>query len=370
MQWISLRGWWGTVFSTGFSIRDSSSESAPIFRRVSVGMGLTPPRSSPVRGVFGARSVVPHLSSQIVDHVLALPSIPEGVTSIRVTAMCYNSTVVTTVDEPDGTVSRSLCSLAGRLLRWSECLDLHLVTGYRPGQSSVLADLLSHRDQVIGAEWSLHLMVAPALLLAWGSPSLDLFAVRFPYSVPSSRFSQVVFLDTFRVPWTLGAPWAYPLFHPSSRRLGGGSSRRAPILSGTLVAPLWPGKAWFAGLPLPSLWVSRFTYVVVWFRRSRQFRALSQPFTLSLPCKTWFTRLIRRFSMFLRISRSLSNLRSCIPLPGVCPSRPSGLDARSFLSSVECFLAQSLLFLLALASTTFTGVIHVFFLFESLVSRV
>ena len=50
----------------------------------------------------------------------------------------------------------------------------------------------------------------------------------------------------------LGAPWAYPLFHPSSRRLGGGSSRRAPILSRTMVPPFWPGKAWFPGLPLPS----------------------------------------------------------------------------------------------------------------------
>ena len=48
-------------------------------------------------------------------------------------------------------MSRFLYSLAGRLLRWFECLDLHLDMGYLPGQSSVLADLLGRQDQVIGA---------------------------------------------------------------------------------------------------------------------------------------------------------------------------------------------------------------------------
>ena len=91
-----------------------------------------PPQSSRVCGVFGARSVVPHLSSRIVGHVLALPSILEGVTGIRVAAVCDDSTVVASVNERGGTVSRSLCLLAGRLLRWSECLDLHLDTGYLP----------------------------------------------------------------------------------------------------------------------------------------------------------------------------------------------------------------------------------------------
>ena len=100
---VDLSSWMvRNVFSTGFSIRDSGSDSAPIFRRVSVGMGLTPPRSSRVRGVFGARSVVPHLSSQIVGHVLALPSIPEGVTGIPVTTMCDDLTVVASIAERSG----------------------------------------------------------------------------------------------------------------------------------------------------------------------------------------------------------------------------------------------------------------------------
>ena len=49
-------------------------------------MGRTPPRLSRVRGVFGARDVFPHLSSRIEGDVLALPSIQEGITGLRVTA--------------------------------------------------------------------------------------------------------------------------------------------------------------------------------------------------------------------------------------------------------------------------------------------
>ena len=45
IRWISLRGWCGTVFSTGFSIRVSGSDSAPMFGRVYVGVRRAPPRS-------------------------------------------------------------------------------------------------------------------------------------------------------------------------------------------------------------------------------------------------------------------------------------------------------------------------------------
>ena len=83
---------------------------------------------------------------------LALQSFQELVTGRHVTAMCDNSTVVAYVNKQGGTVSRSLSSLASHFLRWMESLDIHLDARYLPGQSSVLANLLSHRDQVIGTE--------------------------------------------------------------------------------------------------------------------------------------------------------------------------------------------------------------------------
>ena len=83
---------------------------------------------------------------------LALQSFQELVARRRVTEMCDNSTVVAYINKQGGTVSSSLCSLASQLLRWTESLDVHLNARYLPGQSNVLANLLSHRDQVIGTE--------------------------------------------------------------------------------------------------------------------------------------------------------------------------------------------------------------------------
>ena len=122
--------------------------------------------------------------------------------------MCDDSTVVAYINKQGGTVSCSLCSLASHILSFSESLDLHLVTWYLPGQSYILAVILSHQDQVVGAAWCFHPRVATALLCAWGSPSLDLFATRLTVVLPlcCSLVSdpQVVFEDAFSP--SLGLP--------------------------------------------------------------------------------------------------------------------------------------------------------------------
>ena len=104
-----------------------------------------------------------------------------------------------------GTVSWALCSLTNRLLRWTESLDIHLDARYLPGQSSVLADLLSHRGQVVGTEWSLHPQVARSLLCVWGNPSIDLFATslnaKLPLYCSFVPDPQAVFEDVFHHPW-------------------------------------------------------------------------------------------------------------------------------------------------------------------------
>ena len=115
---------------------------------------------------------------------LALQAFKDLVTDHRVTAMCDNSTVVAYVNKQGGTVSDALCSLTGRLLRWSETNRVQLEARYLPGQSNVLADLLSRRNQVLGAEWSLHSQVVRKLLRVWGSPTLDLFATHLNAKLP------------------------------------------------------------------------------------------------------------------------------------------------------------------------------------------
>ena len=64
---------------------------------------------------------------------------------------------------------------------------------YLLGQSNVLADLLSRRNQVLAAEWSQLPQVAKKIILTWGSPTIDLFAFRI---TPQCRASPVLLPDS------------------------------------------------------------------------------------------------------------------------------------------------------------------------------
>ena len=136
---------------------------------------------------------------------LGLQAFREDVIGHHVTAMCDNSTVLAYINKQGGTVSRALCLLASRLLRWTESFDIHLDARYLPGQANVLADVLSRRGQVIGTEWSLHPQVARSLLRVWGNPSIDLFATclnaKLPLYCSLVPDPQAVFEDAFRHPW-------------------------------------------------------------------------------------------------------------------------------------------------------------------------
>ena len=140
----------------------------------------------------------------------------QDVSGHHVTAMCDNSTVVAYVNKQGGTVSRALCLLTSRLLRWTESFDVHLDARYLPGENNVLADVLSRRGQVVGTEWSLHPQVARALLRAWGNPSIDLFATclnaKLPLYCSLVPDPQAVFEDAFRHPWDDLDLYAFPPF--------------------------------------------------------------------------------------------------------------------------------------------------------------
>ena len=68
---------------------------------------------------------------------LGLQAFQEDVSGHHVTAMCDNSTIVAYVNKQGGTVSRALCLLTSRLLRWTESFDVHLDERYLPGESNV-----------------------------------------------------------------------------------------------------------------------------------------------------------------------------------------------------------------------------------------
>ena len=160
-------------------------------------------------------------------------------------------TVVAYVNKQGGTVSRALCLLTSRLLRWTESFDIHLDARYLPGQANVLADLLSCRGQVVGTEWSLHPQVARSLLRVWGNPLIDLFATslnaKLPLYCSLVPDPQAVFKDAFRHPWDDLDLYSFPPFPLVGRVIA--RDRESSRVAMTLVAPLWP-EEWFADLLL------------------------------------------------------------------------------------------------------------------------
>ena len=151
-----------------------------------------------------------------------------------------------------GTVSRPLCLLTSRLLRWTESFDVHFEARYLPGESNVLADVLSRCGQVVGTEWSLHPQVARALLRTWGNPSIDLFAtcLNAKLSLYCSLVPdpQAVFEDAFHHPWDDLDLYVFPPFALVGRVIA--RVQQSSRVAMTLVAPLWPEKEWFADLLL------------------------------------------------------------------------------------------------------------------------
>ena len=201
--------------SQGGSIQDTHSGSTPVLGCVSVGVGRTPPRPGSVRGVVGAGEVAAHQSSRnegIVSGTAVISGVGRwspGDRNVR------QSMVVAYVSKQGRTVFLSLCSLATQLLSWKESLDIHLDARCLPGQSSVLADLLSRRDQVIGTEWSLHPWVVRDLR-RWGSLSIDLFTMSYSAKLPLYCSlvpdPQAVFEDAFRYLWDNLDLYAFPPF--------------------------------------------------------------------------------------------------------------------------------------------------------------
>ena len=206
-----------------------------------------------VSGVWSAQEKLLHINLlEMKALFLALQAFQEDVAGHHVTAMCDNSTVVAYINKQGGTVSRPLCLLTSCLLRWTESFDVHLEARYLPGESNVLADVLSRRGQVVGTEWSLHPQVARALLHTWGNPSIDLFATclnaKLPLYCSLVPDPQAVFEDAFRHPWDDLDLYAFPPFALVGRVIA--RVQQSSRVAMTLVAPLWPEKEWFADLLL------------------------------------------------------------------------------------------------------------------------
>ena len=161
---------------------------------------------------------------------LALQSFQEMVTGHHVTAMCDNSTVVAYVNRQGETVSDFLCSLTRQLLQWTECFDVQLEARYLPGQSNVLADLLSRWDQFYrvrvvspppGGESTPSCLRFSVAGLVRNSPQSEATPVLLPSPGSPGRLRGCV-------PTSVGQPGRVRISSLSPGREGRGSGQRDP----------------------------------------------------------------------------------------------------------------------------------------------
>ena len=153
----------------GGSIRDTCAGSAPVFGRVFVGVGCSPPRSKRVRGVVRPGEVVAHQSSRNEGPL----SGSSGFSRRRHRSPCDRDVRQLhgcgVRQQTGGMISRSLCLLTSRLLRWTESFDVHLDARYLPGESNVLADVLTVAGKLWGQSglstlrWRGHFFVRGAI---------------------------------------------------------------------------------------------------------------------------------------------------------------------------------------------------------------
>ena len=135
-----------------------------------------------------------------------------------------------------------VCPCGGRVGE----VDLSLVPRLIVGAQYVVADSLSHRQQVLSLEWILAQGFMVELVAQWPA-SVVLFATALNYRLPSVFLSHLCPLaagtDTFLRDWDGVRAYAFPPFALICRVLCMLTSSAGTFL--TLVAPFWPKCEWF-----------------------------------------------------------------------------------------------------------------------------
>ena len=252
----------GSPVSRG-SIRDTCSGSTPVFGRVFVGLGCSPPRSKRVRGVVRPGEVVAHQSSRNEG---PLPG------SSGFSRRCSRSPCDRDVRQLHGGgvhqqtgrhgveasmfVDQPPSEMDGVFRRPSQS-EVSSRRVQRPGRCTQ-PSRASCGDRVVfppsGGE-STSSCVGQSVdrpVRAWGNPSIDLFATCFNAKLPLYCSlvpdPQAVFEDAFRHPWDDLDLYAFPPFALVGRVIA--RVQQSLRVAMTLVAPLWPEKEWFADLLL------------------------------------------------------------------------------------------------------------------------
>ena len=237
---------------SGGSIRDTCSGSTPVFGRVFVGLGCSPPRSKRVRGVVRPGEVVAHQSSRNEGPVPGLSSLSRDCLrspcdrNVRQLHGCgvrqqtggHGVEASVFVDQPP--------SEMGGVFRRPSRSEISSRRVQRPGRCTQ-PSRASCGDRVVsppsGGESTSSYVGQSVDRPVRDLPQREAAPVLLACSDP-----QAVFEDAFRHPWDDLDLYAFPPFALVGRVIA--RVQQSSRVAMTLVAPLWPEKEWFADLLL------------------------------------------------------------------------------------------------------------------------
>ena len=168
---------------------------------------------------------------------------------LSVALFCDNTTTVAYLRRSGGTFSSTLNATAREILLWAENHRVRLLPQFIMGSSNVTADALSHPNQVIGSEWTLHQEVVDHLVHKWPAV-IDLFVTsltaRLPVYFSLASDSRAAGTDALLQPWDDLQAYAFPPIAIIRRVLD--KLRSSKNCKLTLIAPFWPRREWFPDL--------------------------------------------------------------------------------------------------------------------------
>ena len=171
------------------------------------------------------------------------------VANSMVAVFADNSTALAYLRKQGGTRSPVLNSIAQRILRWAETIDLLLIPQFIQGKNNVLADSLSRPNQVQGSEWTQKWEVFRELNNKW-PVMIDLFATSLNHrcSLYFSPFRDPLAIgtDAFFQNWDGYQVYAFPPWSMIPLVLKKLRSSSGVLM--TLIASFWPQRPWFPDL--------------------------------------------------------------------------------------------------------------------------
>ena len=154
-----------------------------------------------------------------------------------------NTSVVSYGKNQGGTHSRVLSDLVCQVWHWCSNCSMELKTRHILRRLNVLADSLAWNRQIIHTEWSLHPTAFEKLILAYGNPHVDLFAMRWNRKLPMFVLpfpsQQTWETDSLSIEWTGMFAYAFPPVVLAPKVIQKIAGTKCMVLLIKNIAPLW-----------------------------------------------------------------------------------------------------------------------------------